>query len=414
MNILLISHFFPPHKGGVETAAYYTAKYLNKLGHEVVVLASKTKNNNSISQESTEFKIYRYRAYSLPEIKGLPQSSSLGLSPRAIFNLPRIIKKHNIDVIHAKGQFFPLSFITAFLNELIFHRPMFITVEGRLKFGLTGLIENLFDLIITGLLYQRLEMIICVSNSLKKRLLEYRINPEILKVIPNGVDLEIYSGMNIEGKDFFRKHFPQKSDYKKVIFVGRFSKQKGVQYLLKAIPNVIAEIKNVHFFLLGSGESDNLEKELKTLAKNLNINPNVTFLHTVHLEENSKHIPLDKHFSKIAQFYSSADIFCLPSIHEGFPLTIVEALSTGLIIVASRVEGIPEVINNGENGYLCEPKNISELSNKLIKALQIPSEQRKKIHTYNLNLVKRKYSWEIITKQLESLYYRSLKKIHKI
>jgi glycosyltransferase involved in cell wall biosynthesis len=407
MNILLISHFFPPHKGGVETAAYYTAKYLTKLGHKVVILASKSKSANRVEPKS-EFIVYRYRSFSFPEIIGLPQSSSLGLSPKAIIKLPKIIRNHNIQIIHAKGQFFPLSVISAFLNIIVFKRPMFVTIEGRLKFGLTGFMENIFDMVITNRLYQKLNNIICVSGSLKQRLVNYKIDENKLKVIPNGVDLEIY-GRNYESNEnFFNKYFPEKKNYEKVIFVGRFSKQKGVKYLLKAVPSVVNEINNVHFFLLGSGESDNLEEQLKDLAKNLGITRHISFLKTLHRKNPSNFISLDEHFSKMAQFYSSADVFCLPSIHEGFPLTIVEALSTGLIIVASRVEGIPEIIINEKNGYLCEPKNVMELSNQLIKALRMQNDKKKKIKEYNLQLVKNEYSWKIITKKLERLYIQAL------
>ena len=69
-------------------------------------------------------------------------------------------------------------------------------------------------------------------------------------------------------------------------------------------------------------------------------------------------IPLER----MPDFYSSADIFCLPSLHEGFPLSIAESLSIGLIIVASAIEGIPEAIIDNKNGFLVKPGDVVDLA----------------------------------------------------
>ncbi|GAH30070.1 unnamed protein product, partial [marine sediment metagenome] len=91
----------------------------------------------------------------------------------------------------------------------------------------------------------------------------------------------------------------------------------------------------------------------KELVNILKINSKITFIDMVP-------------YHSMPEFYSSCDIFCLPSIHEGFPLSIAEALSIGLVIVASTVEGTPEAIRENVNGFLFKPKNFKELSFKLI------------------------------------------------
>ena len=82
--------------------------------------------------------------------------------------------------------------------------------------------------------------------------------------------------------------------------------------------------------------------------------------------------------------------------HEGFPLSIVEALSIGLIIVASKTGGIPEVIIENENGYLFELKNIKELSLKLLKALNLHHSKKVQIQENNVKKARKIYSWEKI------------------
>ena len=175
---------------------------------------------------------------------------------------------------------------------------------------------------------------------------------EALITIPNGVDIDKFTKKK---SSYLNKFLEDENENKRVIFVGRLDLQKGVEYLIRSIPNVFANFPKVSFFILGNGR---LEDYLKKLVKILSIENHVIFLNMIPIEE-------------MPDFYSSAEILCLPSIHEGFPLSIVEALSIGLIIVASKTGGIPEVIKEDENGYLFEPKNIKELSLKLLKALNL-------------------------------------------
>ncbi|MFX1363461.1 MAG: glycosyltransferase family 4 protein [Promethearchaeota archaeon] len=386
MNILLISHFFPPHRGGVETASYNTMRNLAKLGHNVVVLTSKDRDIKCKVEEKNGSLIYRFKSYYPPEIKGLTQSSNLGIMPKAILKLPKIIKKHKIHLIHVEGRFFPISFISAFLNHFIFKKPILVTAQGRLRGGITKFVERIFDKTITRTVYQKTNKIICVSNSLKQYLLKENINERKLIVIPNGVDTDLFT--RIKTSDILDKYIETKKDCRKVIFVGRLDKQKGVEYLLKAIPKIIKEYEKSHFFILGNGI---LEMKLKNLVEKLDIKSYVTFLDMVPLE-------------KMPEYYSAAEIFCLPSIHEGFPLTISEALSIGLVIVASNTEGIPDAILEGEHGFLFEPGNVSQLAEKIVMALNLTSQEAKRISENNTKLAKEKYSWEIIVKKLLNVY----------
>ncbi len=387
MNILVISHFFPPHKGGLETASYNTAKQLVTRGHNVVILTSKNEKSSLKFQEMDGFLVYRFKSFYIPEIKGIPQISSFGIMPMAILKLKKILTKHNIQIIHVEGRLFPITFITVLLNKLIFKRSMYLTVQGRLKIGITGLFEYVFDIIITKFLYQKINKIICVSNSLQKRFISLRINPTKLIVIPNGVDISIFNP-NISSK-FLDKYIINKKNVKKIVYGGRLVPQKGLEFFIRSIPHIIKENNYVHFFILGNG---NLELKLKNFVRKLKIQFYVTFINMIPLE-------------KMAEFYASADIFCLPSLYEGFPLSIAEALSMGLIIVASATEGIPDAIIESKNGFLVKPGSVNSLIKKLLKALKLSDEQIKGISKRNIYIAKNKYSWKILVKQIEKLYF---------
>jgi len=386
MNILIISSFFPPHKGGIETAAYNTAIKLVEFGHNIVVLTGTWANANYKCKRIKNVLVYRLKTFFPPEIKFLPQSSSFGIMPSAIIRINQIIKKHKIQLIHIIGRFYPISILAAIQNLLFFKIPMVISIQARLDPGIMRALEHIFDRIVTRFLYNHMSKIICVSKSLKKRLENFNINKNKLVTIPNGVDTLLFS--NHHSSSQLDKYIPQKADCKKIFFAGRLSIQKGVKYLLKAIPIVVNDYENVHFFILGNGS---LEYKLKKLADDLNINSYVTFLDM---------IPLNK----MPDYYSSTDIFCLPSIHEGFPLTIAEALSSGLIIVASATEGIPEAITEYENGFLAEPGDFRILAQKLILALNLDKEKISNIRKNNMLLATLEYSWDSIIKKTECVY----------
>ena len=208
---------------------------------------------------------------------------------------------------------------------------------------------------------------------------------EALITIPNGVDIDKFTKKK---SSYLNKFLEDENENKRVIFVGRLDLQKGVEYLIRSIPNVFANFPKVSFFILGNGR---LEDYLKKLVKILSIENHVIFLNMIPIEE-------------MPDFYSSAEILCLPSIHEDFPLSIVEALSIGLIIVASKTGGIPEVIKEDENVYLFEPKNIKELSLKLLKALNLPHSKIVQIQENNIKKARNIYSWETIVNEIIKIY----------
>ena len=163
MNILIISHVFPPKKGGVQTAAYNTAKFLSKKGHNIVVLTSKWDYEQRSYHKMDGFLVYRFKSFHPPELRGIPQISSLRIMPMALFYIPKLVKKHKIDIIHIQSRFFPISLAATILDLFVLKRPIFLTVQGRLWVGVSGKIESIFDQTITRRIYQKLNKIICVS-----------------------------------------------------------------------------------------------------------------------------------------------------------------------------------------------------------------------------------------------------------
>ena len=203
---------------------------------------------------------------------------------------------------------------------------------------------------------KRSKHITVVSGRLKQELIEiYDIPKGKISVIPMGCDTTIFSPV-FRNKEYFKNNVK-----KNIIFVGRLAEIKGVKYLIDAMQYVDANL-----YIIGKGQ---LEKELKKQASKYK--DRIIFMGP-------------KTHDELVEIYASADIFAAPSITakngavEGFGLVIIEAMASGIPVVASRSGGIVDIIEHGENGLLAEEKNSKELAYRINQLLN-DEKLRKKI-----------------------------------
>ncbi len=159
-----------------------------------------------------------------------------------------------------------------------------------------------------------------------------------------------------------------------------------MEYLIKAIEIIQKENENIFLTLVGDGNQRNV---LEEMVKKLHLEKKVIFRGII---QNTQ----------IPECLIHSDVFVLPSLSEGFPNVILEAMAAGLPIVATNVGGLAEIIKDGENGYLVEPKNPDQLAQKLLAILQ-NNDIRTRMSCNNIDKARR-YSWEIIVNELESVY----------
>jgi glycosyltransferase involved in cell wall biosynthesis len=193
--------------------------------------------------------------------------------------------------------------------------------------------------------------------------------------VPNGVDIHK-----------FERNQGKKSDGKtRFLFVGRLEKQKGLEYLIQAAKF----LKGKNYFeivIAGDGEeADNLKKT----AAEFEVECIVKF--TGKLSEHA-----------LIEQYARCDIFVLPSLWEGLPLTLLEAAAAGLPIIATEVGGIPSVFAHGENALLVNARNSRELAEKMQELMS--NKELQKTLSKNARKLAEKYSWENSAKQLENIY----------
>ena len=174
-----------------------------------------------------------------------------------------------------------------------------------------------------------------------------------------------------------------------ILYVGRLRTRKAVAVLIEAFARLAPEHEGLRLDLVGSGEQ---EAALRERCSELDLDGRVHFRGLM---------PRDR----LAALYSDAAIFCLPSIYEGFPVAILEAMSTGAVVVATAVAGIPEAIVDGETGFVVAPESACALAERLDELLR-DDELRQRMGEAGRRRFDEEYSIERITEAHMNLYRR--------
>jgi glycosyltransferase involved in cell wall biosynthesis len=327
--VFLVAGFPPKWLSGAEIATYHIAKHLAKLGHEVHVVTSLDKG---LSKETTErgFYIHRVRAIRKPNLFTLS------------FLIPafREVKRINPDVIHAQSVFLGLC---AFLAKKGFGKPYVVCSHGELYFSWA------FKALISKQVFANANAVIALTDDMKRTISEVYTGD--VYVVPNGIELEDFGNLS---KDKSRRELNIGEGDRVLIFVGRFRPEKDMTSLIKAMRIMVERNQKVKLVVVGGGPQ---ERRLKKLAAELNLVQQVNFVGQVPHE-------------KVSGYMAAADVLVLPSLSEGFPVVLPEAMACGLPIVATKVGGIPEIVTDGENGLLVEPRNPEQIAEAVLIILE--------------------------------------------
>ena len=177
-----------------------------------------------------------------------------------------------------------------------------------------------------------------------------------IRIVYNGVDLaqfSISSDRSVLAEFGFAEHDPV------VGIVARLEPEKDHVTFLRAARTVVDELQNARFLIIGDGGA---RVDLEALCTELQITPNVHFAGTR---------------DDVARLLPAIDVFALTSVSECFPISVLEAMACARPAVCSAVGGIPEVIEDGETGYLVPPKDPQQLADRLLKLLRDPQTARR-------------------------------------
>ncbi|MFO8001902.1 MAG: glycosyl transferase family 90 [Marinilabilia sp.] len=207
------------------------------------------------------------------------------------------------------------------------------------------------------------------------------VDDNFIKVVFNGVEPVPY---DVSGFDYSQFISSGEKDPVIVLSTGRLARQKGFKYLIDAAAEIIAEHPNIYFFLAGRGK---LEKELKARIARHGITRNFILLGFV---------------EDIHSLLANADIFVFPSLYEGMPNSVLEAMAHGLPVISSNVNGIQELIEDGHNGYTVDPSDVSQLKTALKQLVEVPGK-RSVVGKNAQKMVKEKFAMKHMVNRLESL-----------
>ncbi|HEC99232.1 MAG TPA: glycosyltransferase family 4 protein [Proteobacteria bacterium] len=301
-----------------------------------------------------------------------------------LFSLFILVKKTRPAVIHAHWLF-PQGFFAVLLKSF-FDIPVVITAHGADVFGLRHPLIKAIHRFTLG----RADRIIAVSSALREKI-NRDIRPVHVDVIPMGVSSEQFSpakGASCKEKPGFRNQT--------ILYVGRLSEKKGVEYLIDAMPRVRKEFPDADLLIIGSGE---LEEDLKARAERLGLHESIIFAGPVPNRE-------------LPEYYACSSVFVGPSIRaqggdtEGFGLTFVEAAMSGCFLIGSDVGGIGDIIEDGKTGFLVPEKDSRAIAGKIIYALKNPDEAKQMVARARKKCIE-KFEWRVILEKYAKVLLES-------
>ncbi|TMI56887.1 glycosyltransferase family 4 protein [Candidatus Bathyarchaeota archaeon] len=375
MRVLQVTQRFPPAIGGVEQHVYHLSQGLKEAGIEVEVLTTDLMRDTPFERmdganDPYPFPVTRTRVWKLFD-------APHGLGCIAPSMLKELVKSP-ADVVHAHAYGYFPSF-AASVGTALDHSVLVITPHSDA--GRPSLSKSIFDRIVAPLTVRRAMRVIAVSQHEAAHLAALGVPVDRISVIPNGVDLGELDGLKGQ----------RKGDRLRGIFVGRLDPdQKGLTTLFQALALLPSDLPlGVRLI----GEDWGATEILRSLAERLGIRDKVAFVGRV-----------DR--GVLVNEYRDADFLVLPSLFEPFGIVLLEAMATGLPVVASRVGGIPEIVEQGRTGILVEPGNARALADALTEIC----------HDENLRIAMgaearvraAAFDWKTITPRILSVYHQAM------
>ncbi|MDR2700267.1 MAG: glycosyltransferase family 4 protein [Nitrososphaerota archaeon] len=394
-NICFISPEYWPLAGGTGAYIYYLSNELMKNGYNASIVTGS--NQNLDVQVNSQLKVYFQKIPKVPIIK------SFMLAGASYRKLGSIRNTTNVDITHPQ-----LPLTPSFAIPPNFGKTIVCTVHSTWKGEAEAISRepynrlNANEKFLTSFnwvlrffevgMIKRASRVIAVSDFTRQELKKYYNIPENrIRVIHNGVDACKFQPA--KDKQKIKVELGLNSDDTIILSVGRLYARKGLFTLIDAIPAVVKRFKNAKFVISGKGQSDEMAK-LHAHAKRLDVEDNILF--TGYYPD-----------QKLPKLYQAADIFAFSTFYEHHPFAVLEALATGLPVVATTVGGIAETIETGKNGLLVKPFNSKQFSDAILYLLEHSTEAAEMGINARKTIVEQ-YDWCIVVKEAMQVYEEAL------
>jgi glycosyltransferase involved in cell wall biosynthesis len=296
---------------------------------------------------------------------------------RAVRQIEEYIQEDGIDLVHTHGY---KADLYGYLAAWRCHKPVVATchnwVGGTAALGIYNHLDRMA--------LKKFNALAAVSDAVAHRLRAFGVPAEKIKTIANGIDVKTFERaqplplLRAEGS-------------KVVGVVARLDLQKGFEYLLQAARELCQTFPDLRIVIAGDGADRNA---IEDLIQQYGLQSSVI---------------LAGQQSNMPAVYAAMDIFVLPSLNEGLPMTVLEAMAASKPVIATRVGAIPDVIQDGENGLLVAPKDSEGLRNAIASLLADPERRRRlgdQAHTW----VSGNYTSEAMALRYREMYEEVLGK----
>lgn len=387
-KIAMVSDFFFPQPGGVESHIYQLSTKLIDRGHKVVIITHAYEGRTGIRYLTNGLKVYHvpffviYRETTMPTV----------FSFFPIFR--NIIIREEIEIVHGHGS------LSTFCHEGILHgRTMGLRTvfTDHSLFGFADAASILTNKLLKFTLSD-VDHVICVSHTCKENtVLRASLDPLMVSVIPNALVAENFEPLSYhavkKGSQKAISHDAQPPpprrfgphDMITLVVVSRLYTNKGADLLIAAIPRILASDPNVRFIIAGAGPK---LIDLEQMLERRVLQDRVELLGPVRHEQ-------------VRDVMVRGHIYLHPSLTEAFGTVIVEAASCGLYVVCTRVGGIPEVLPSRMTAFAKpEEDDLVEETLKAIAALRANTIRTERFH----DQVKMMYSWTDVAERTERVY----------
>ncbi len=375
MKIAEVVSTFPPYSGGIGNIAYHNAWFLSRLGHDVTVFTTKQKIFVNYVDEYP-FKVERL----YPWFK----YGNAGILPQLLYKLPKY------DVIHLHYPFFGGAEVIYLLDKI---KDIKLVITYHMDVVGTGLLKKFFDFHTKNVLphiLNRADKIIVTSwdyaknSNIKKRV---SIEKEKFFEIPCGVNHLLFKP-RFKNKDLVSKY--NLHNKKIILFVGALDKAhyfKGVNILIQAVKK-LATSDDFRVLIVGGGD---LKESYESMVDSFGLSNKIIFVGYVSDQE-------------LPNYYNLADVLVSPSTDksEAFGIVLIEAMSSGIPVIASDLAGVRSVVDKKKVGLLIKLNDIENLA-KMIKYLLDNPRIAKEYGKAGRKKVLELYSWEKIGYKLENI-----------
>ncbi len=364
MKIVQIVAYYPPHLGGMENSAKGTSESLAKRNHQIKVFTSDIGCKKDKLISTRNLKIYYLKSFLF---------ANTPIIPSLFFKLMRI-PKDSIMHIHIAQAFVPeIVFLVSKLRGIPYIANIRIDLEPSTKMGF--LLPFYKKVFLQKVLNSSSKIIVSTKDYIDLVSKKYAISKNKIYKVPCGIDLKKFKSLSGKSHDPIR-----------LLFVGRLSIQKNVPLLIRSYKKITEKnLRNIELHIVGDGEE---KSKIINLIKAEKLENNVI----LHGALRGK---------RLYKIYSNSDIFILTSRYESFGRVLIEAMASGLPIVASNILAVRNVVENNKTGLLVKPT--PEDFAKAIEKLLNNSQLREKLIKNGLEEAK-KYSWDKIVEKFEDVY----------